>query len=126
QKDAAFSLTTAFSPTERQTLAAFMAVDSTPGDGYGVIRALRLPRNTTIPGPKQVQNNFESNTTVAQQLTLLRNGGAKVTFGNLLSLPVAGGVLYVEPVYVSAAGTSTSYPLLRKVLVGFGDKVGFQ
>ena len=123
---AAFSLTTTFSPTGRQTLAAFMAADSTPGEDYGKIRVLRLPRNTTIPGPTQVQNNFESNTAVAQELTLLRNGGATVTFGNLLSLPVAGGVLYVEPVYVQAAASGQSFPLLRKVLVAFGNDVGFQ
>ena len=125
-QSAAFSLTTAFAPTKRQTLAAFMAVNSEPGIDYGTIRVLRLPRNTTIPGPTQVQNNFEANPTVSQQLTLLRNGGSQVTFGNLLSLPVAGGVLYVEPVYISSAATGTSFPLLQRVLVAFGNNIGFQ
>ena len=45
--------------------------------------------------------------------------------GNLLTLPVGGGLLYVEPVYVQASG-GESFPLLRKVLVGFGDKVAFE
>ena len=119
----AFSLTTAFSPARRQTLAAFMAVDSAPGDGYGSFRVLQLPRNTTIPGPVQVQNTFESDPEVASQLSLLRRGGSDVLLGNLLSLPVGGGMLYVEPVYVQAA--EGGYPLLRKVLVSFGTKVGF-
>ncbi len=123
QSASTFSLTTAFSPQRRQTLAAFMAVDSAPGDGYGQIRVLQLPRNTTIPGPVQVQNTFESDPTVASQLSLLRRGGSEVILGNLLSLPVAGGMLYVEPVYVQAA--EGGYPLLRKVLVSFGNKVGF-
>jgi uncharacterized membrane protein (UPF0182 family) len=118
-----FSLTTAFSPARRQTLAAFMAVDSAPGEGYGKFRVLQLPRNTTIPGPVQVQNTFESDPEVASQLSLLRRGGSDVLLGNLLSLPVGGGMLYVEPVYVQAA--EGGYPLLRKVLVSFGTKVGF-
>jgi len=118
-----FSLTTAFSPARRQTLAAFMAVDSDPGEGYGKFRVLQLPRNTTIPGPVQVQNTFESDPEVASQLSLLRRGGSDVILGNLLSLPVGGGMLYVEPVYVQAA--EGGYPLLRKVLVSFGTKVGF-
>lgn len=118
-----FSLTTAFSPARRQTLAAFMAVDSAPGDGYGKFRVLQLPRNTTIPGPVQVQNTFESDPEVASQLSLLRRGGSDVLLGNLLSLPVGGGMLYVEPVYVQAA--EGGYPLLRKVLVSFGTRVGF-
>ena len=82
--------------------------------------ARSCPRNTTVPGPTQVQNNFESEPAIAEQLTLLRRGGAEVEFGNLLSLPVSGGLLYVEPVYVRAAQTA-GFPLLRKVLVTFGD-----
>ena len=84
---------------------------------------LQLPRNTTVPGPVQVQNTFESDPEVASQLSLLRRGGSDVLLGNLLSLPVGGGMLYVEPVCVQAS--EGGYPLLRKVLVSFGSKVGF-
>ena len=118
----AFSLTTAFSPSRRQTLAAFMAADSAPGPDYGTIRVLQLPRNTTIPGPTQVQAAFESDAVIGSQLNLLRRGGSEVLFGNLLSLPVADGVLYVEPVYVKAVGEQ-GYPLLQKVLAGYGQEV---
>ena len=45
--------------------------------------------------------------------------------GNLLTLPVGGGLLYVQPVYVQSTA-ETSYPLLRKVLVAFGDKIAFE
>ena len=38
-----------------------MAVNADPasGDDYGKMRVLRLPRNTTVPGPGQVQNQFD-------------------------------------------------------------------
>ena len=120
-----FSLTTAFTPNRRETLAAFMAVNADPGEDYGTIRVLQLPRSTTIPGPSQVQNNFESDPTVASELTLLRRGGSDVELGNLLSLPVAGGLLYVEPVYVRAT-SGASFPLLRKVLTSYGNRVAFE
>jgi uncharacterized membrane protein (UPF0182 family) len=45
--------------------------------------------------------------------------------GNLLTLPVGGGLLYVQPVYIRSTG-NTSYPLLKKVLVAFGDKIAFE
>ncbi|MCX6429716.1 MAG: hypothetical protein NTX12_01870 [Actinobacteria bacterium] len=45
--------------------------------------------------------------------------------GNLLTLPVGGGLLYVQPVYVRATSNSASYPLLQKVLVSFGDQIGY-
>jgi len=67
-------LTTTFAPVNRETLAAFMAVNATPGPDYGQIRVLQLPRNTTIPGPGQVQNNFEAQPSVAETLSLLRRG----------------------------------------------------
>jgi uncharacterized membrane protein (UPF0182 family) len=120
-----FSLTTTFAPQKRNTLAAFMAVSSDPGADYGKLRVLQLPSNTTIPGPAQVQNNFESDPTTSSALSLLRKGGSEVDMGNLLSLPVAGGVLYVEPVYIRAA-TADGYPLLQKVLAAYGSKVAFK
>ena len=102
-----------------------MAVNSDHGPNYGDIEVLQLPRNTTIPGPTQVQNNFESDPNVSAKLSLLRQGGSDVVLGNLLSLPVGGGLLYFEPVYVQA-NQGDGYPLLRKVLVSFGSKVAFE
>ncbi len=124
QEQPAFSLTTTFAPQRRPTLAAFMAADSAPGDGYGKIRVLQLPSNTTIPGPTQVQNNFESDPDISAELSLLRRGGSEVDLGNLLSLPFNGGLLYVEPVYLRA--TQDGYPLLRKVLAGYGSNVALE
>jgi uncharacterized membrane protein (UPF0182 family) len=72
-----------------------------------------------------VQNSFNSDTDVANELNILQRGDTKVTRGNLLTLPVGGGLLYVQPVYVQSTG-ETSYPLLRKILVAFGDKVAFE
>ena len=35
------------------------------------------------------------------------------------------GLLYVQPVYVRATSNAAAYPLLQKVLVSFGEKIGF-
>jgi uncharacterized protein len=101
-----------------------MAVSSDPLKDYGKIRVLQLPSNTTIPGPQQVQNTFESDPTVSSQLSLLRRGGSEVELGNLLSLPFNDGLLYVEPVYLRAA--TDGFPLLQKVLVGYGQNVALE
>ena len=44
-------------------------------------------------------------------------------YGNLLTLPVGGGLLYVEPLYVQAQGVQ--FPRLQFVLVAFGNRVAF-
>ena len=121
-----FSLTTPFVPRGgRENLSAFAAVNSTAGADYGKITVLQLPRSTNIAGPSQVASNFEAKPEVANALSLLRQGGSDVVLGNLLTLPVGNGLLYVQPVYVRATGNASAYPLLQKVLVSFGDVIGF-
>ncbi len=122
----AFSLTTPFVPRGgRENLSAFASVNSTAGAEYGKITVLQLPRSTNIAGPSQVASNFEAKPDVANALSLLRQGGSDVVLGNLLTLPVGNGLLYVQPVYVKATGNASAYPLLQKVLVSFGDVIGF-
>ena len=121
-----FSLTTPFVPRGgRENLSAFASVNSTAGTEYGKITVLQLPRSTNIAGPSQVASNFEAKPDVANALSLLRQGGSDVVLGNLLTLPVGNGLLYVQPVYVKATGNASAYPLLQKVLVSFGDVIGF-
>ena len=126
QEKAAVSLTSSFVPRgNRQNLTAFASVNSDNGPDYGKISVLQLPRSTNISGPSQVASNFEAKPEVAQALSLLRQGGSDVVLGNLLTLPVGGGLLYVQPVYVRATANTSAYPLLQKVLVSFGDVIGF-
>ncbi|MEU3846736.1 UPF0182 family protein [Micrococcus terreus] len=134
----AFSLTTTFIPqlreagTQRNVLYGFLSANGDAGTGkdgekaesYGHLQLLELPRSTAVPGPGQAQANFDSNDQVSRELNLLRQGASDVINGNMITLPVANGILYVQPVYVQSTG-STSYPTLRKVLVSFGDRVGF-
>ena len=126
EKSLSFMLATPFVPRGgRENLSAFAAVNASPGDEYGKITVLQLPRSTNIPGPTQVASNFEAKPEVATTLSLLRQGGSDVVLGNLLTLPVGGGLLYVQPVYVRATANAAAYPLLQKVLVSFGDQIGF-
>lgn len=127
-----FSLTTVYNPRDRPNLAAFMAVDATPGPSYGKIRILEMPRSSSAQGqqgpqgPGQVQNSFEADGTVKDALFKLRQGGTKTVLGNLLTLPFADGLLYVEPVYAQAAGGTEQepYPILQQVLVMYGNSIG--
>ena len=126
EENAAFSLTTPFVPRGgRENLSAFAVVNSDPGENYGKFTVLQLQRSTNIAGPSQVASNFEANPTVALSLSLLRQGGSDVVLGNLLTIPAGGGLLYVQPVYVRATANTAAYPLLQKVLVSFGEKIGF-
>lgn len=133
-----FSMFSTFIPSatgsggNRDVLMGYLAVDSDAGseagvkaEGYGQLRMLEIDTDTTVPGPGQVQNTYNSDTSVVPQLNLLQQGESEVLYGNLLTLPVGGGLLYVQPVYVQSS-EGTKLPRLQKVLVAFGDKVAFE
>ncbi|MER7183348.1 UPF0182 family protein [Streptomyces hyaluromycini] len=125
QSAQAFSLSTTFTPNGRDNLSAFMSVDSEAGSkDYGKIRILKLPTSTTVDGPKQVQSKFNSEQDIAAAIKLLKGGDSEVEYGNLLTVPLDGGLLYAEPVYVRGAGVK--YPLLRKVLVTYEGRTAFE
>ncbi|MGF3053549.1 UPF0182 family protein [Microbacterium sp. YY-03] len=137
QDEASYSMFTTFIPSassqnSRSVMMGYLAVDSDagseagkPAEGYGKLRLLEINSDTTVPGPGQVQNSFDSDTAISSALNLLKQGNSQVLSGNLLTLPVGGGLLYVQPVYVQSSG-STKLPVLRKVLVAFGDEVAFE
>ena len=133
----AFSLYSTFIPrstgeSSRNVLTGYLVANSDAGStagtkaaSYGQLNLLVLPRDTVVPGPGQVQNNFNADSEVSKLLNLLRQGSTQVLNGNLLTLPVGGGLLYVQPVYIKSTG-ETSFPLLKKVLVAFGDQIAFE
>jgi uncharacterized membrane protein (UPF0182 family) len=132
-----FSLYSTFIPRStsaqsRNVLRGYLVADSEAGaeagtvaSTYGKLTLLSIPKDLNIPGPGLVQNNFSADSEVSRLLNILRQGSTKVLNGNLLTLPVGGGLLYVQPVYIQSTG-ETSYPLLKKVLVAFGDKIAFE
>lgn len=132
-----FSIYSTFIPkstgeSSRNVLRGYLVADSDAGavsgkvsPNYGKLRLLTLPKALNVPGPGLVQNNFNADSDVSRLLNILRQGSTTVLNGNLLTLPVGGGLLYVQPVYIKSTG-ETSYPLLKKVLVAFGDKIAFE
>ncbi|QLQ37671.1 UPF0182 family protein [Micromonospora robiginosa] len=118
QEGPRFQLTSAVTPNGRQNLAAL--VSGSYVDGQPRLEVLELPDQTRISGPTQVHQQMTNNGDIRQQLNLLSSNQAQVQYGNLLSLPFADGMLYVEPVYVKSS-SQDAYPLLQKVLLSYGD-----
>ena len=121
-----FSQTSVFVPRNRQNLAAYLAVNADAASpDYGKLRVLRMSDTHQIDGPGQTQNAITQNQAVAQRLLpYQQTKGAASTYGNLLTLPMGNGLLYVEPIYTERTGNAGSYPALTFVVVRFGEHVG--
>ncbi|MEO6472262.1 MAG: UPF0182 family protein [Aeromicrobium sp.] len=123
-----FALTSVYLPNSRQNLASFVSVNSEAADkpNYGKFQILQLPSDTQIPGPNQMSNQFDSDKGVSQALLQYQQSkSTTILYGNLLTLPVGDGLLYVQPVYIKRSALEGSYPVLQFVIASFGEKVGF-
>jgi hypothetical protein len=115
-----FSLSSPLVTLNGKQLAAFVSVNAEPGPDYGKFTVLDFPSAAGGESPAQVQNDIESNTTITEALTLQRGGNSKVVLGDLEAIPVAGRMLYIEPVYTQSSG-SASFPVLRHVIALYGN-----
>ncbi len=119
-----FELTSVLTGFQREFMSAYVSASSDPNN-YGKLTVLRLPTSTQTPGPTQVQQLFRTTQEVSSLVTLsTQQGGARVIFGNLLTLPVNDGLLYVEPFYIQGQASTTSFPQLNRVLVWYAGRVG--
>jgi uncharacterized protein len=117
---ASYALSTPMVTLNYRDLAGFLTVNAVPGPDYGKFTLLEFPAGQSVESPAQVQNDIESDNTIAKALTLQRGGNSKVVLGNLLTIPLAGNILYVEPVYTQAQG-GNSFPILRHVIAAYGN-----
>lgn len=92
-------------------------------DNYGEMILFNFPKNTNIFGPYQVEVKINQIDMVSKDMTLWGQSGSNVYKGSLLVIPIEDSVLYVEPIYIRAAGSS-SIPEVREIVVGYqnGDE----
>ena len=127
QQSRQFNLVSTYNALSRPNLEAYVSVSSGPGDGadpqsaYGHITLLQLP--TEGSGVEQVHNFFTTQTGFTQDESLFNQGNSRVQEGNLLTLPVNGDFLYVEPVYLTAG--SQAFPKLKAVLASYKGRLGY-
>jgi len=121
-----FSQTAVYVPNKRFNLGAYLAVVADASSPkYGTLRALKLSDTQQIAGPGQTYNAIVTDQKVADLMLPYTRSGTTPIYGNLLTVPLGGGLIYVMPIYTQAQNsTSATYPLLRFVAVRFGDAIG--
>ena len=126
ETDTGFKLIRPFTPINRPNMTAWMAAQ---GDNQGTARLVvyRFPRQVTVFGPQQVEARIDQDPAISSQFTLLSQAGSRVIRGNLLVIPVEQTVMYVQPVYLQATGSSGNAPTeLQFVIVATNLQVEMQ
>jgi uncharacterized membrane protein (UPF0182 family) len=109
-----------FTPRGKDNLAAWM-VARNDGAQYGALRVYRLSRQSLVFGPTQIENRINQNTEISQQVSLWDQRGSEVLWGDLLVIPIGTSLLYVQPLYLRAAGGKI--PELKRVVVAYQNSV---
>ena len=128
EANADFTLVRPFVPgarLARQNMAAWMG-GRTDAQGDNALTLYRFPRDNAPLGPQQIEASIDQNPTIAQELTLLGQGGSEIIRGNLLVIPIRDTILYVQPLYIQAVNSPGAFPQLGRVIVAGGGAVVMQ
>lgn len=103
----------------RNNMIAWMAARM-DGQNYGQLLLYKLPKNTEIDGPLQVESRIDQDPEISKQLSLWDQKGSSVIRGNLLAIPMGGGFIYIEPIYLQS-DKGGSIPEMKRVILAYQD-----
>lgn len=106
----------------RSNMIGWMAARS-DGANYGRTLVYSFPKNVTVNGPAQIRARINQDSQLSQLMTLWSQKGSELLRGNLLVIPIADTLLYVEPFYLQATEGSSKLPELRQVAVASQDQL---
>jgi hypothetical protein len=69
----------------------------------------------------QIESRIDQDQNISKDLTLWNQQGSHVLRGNIIALPVSGGFLYVESIYIQAS--EARMPQLKKVVLAMGNRL---
>jgi len=118
-----FVLLIPFTPSKKDNLAGWLAARSDPPH-YGKLVVYNFPKQKLIYGPRQIEARIDQDSFISQQLSLWNQRGSQVIRGNLLVIPIERSLVYVEPLYIAAE--KGQLPELKRVIVGFGDRIAME
>lgn len=120
EKNPEFLLILPFTPRGKDNLIGWMAARC-DGDQLGNLIFYQLPKQQLMYGPMQIESRIDQDQNISKDLTLWNQQGSRVLRGNIIALPVTGGFLYVESIYIQA--TEARMPQLKKVVLAMGDRL---
>ncbi len=96
-----------------------MIAGSDPGH-YGQIQMFVTPRGQPVDGPSLVAARIDATQSISSKISLLNQNGSSVQLGNVLMIPIADSLLYIQPLYVQSS--RNTFPELQGVIAVYGKQ----
>jgi hypothetical protein len=116
-----FVLLRAMSPKNLDLLRALVVVGC-DGTDYGRIIVYSFPKSIVVYGPSQIDALINQDPAISQLFTLWGQAGSEVQRGNMMTLPIGGSIVYIQPVYLTSSAR-LRIPELQRLIVSQGDTV---
>ena len=123
QEQSEFMLMLPLTPTGKDNLIAWLYADS-DGEDYGEMGVLQFSKQELVYGPRQIEARIDQDPLISQQLSLWNQRGSQVIRGNTMVIPVEGGLVYVEPIFLQAE--NGRMPELKRIIVAHGSQIAMQ
>ena len=120
EKEPEFLLILPFTPRGKDNLIGWMAARC-DGDRLGDLVYFQLSKQQLMYGPMQIESRIDQDQNISKDLTLWNQQGSHVLRGNIIALPISGGFLYVESIYIQAG--EARMPQLKKIVLAMGDRL---
>ena len=118
--DLQYAMLMPFTPEASRNLRALVIALQDPGN-YGRLISLQIPQGQFVPGPEQVDAYIDNDRPVHQQVTMWIRHASEVMRGSTLLLPVGGGLVYLETIWVSSL--QNELPQLKLFAMRYRDRI---
>ncbi len=115
-----FVLMQPFSPRGSRNLVSWL-IARCDQPNYGQLIQYVLPKDQNIYGPAQIDSRINQDQTISQLVTLWNQQQSRVTWGNLLMIPVQGSILYVKPLFMESERSQQAE--LKKIVLVYQNQV---
>jgi len=104
----------------KQNITSFL-IGTVNNNGEMRLKLYKYSSGSNVLGPRQLDKEIEENETISKEIESINVTGTKIT-KNIIIVPINNSLLYVEPIYQTQLNEKNTIPLLKKVVVAFGNK----
>jgi uncharacterized membrane protein (UPF0182 family) len=116
---AVFALILPYTPKEKPNMTSLL-IARNDEPNYGEVLLYRFPKDKTIQGPIMIESRIDQDSVISPQFTLWGQQGSRVLRGNVIVVPIANSLLYVEPIYIQS-DNENSLPEMKRVILVYND-----
>ena len=106
---------------KKQNITSYL-VGTINDDNIPLLKISKYASGSNVLGPAQLDKEIEQDEAISNAIQAINVTGTKV-IKNIIIIPIHNSLLYVEPIYQQQLNEKNAIPLLKKIVVAYGNKL---